>query len=293
MTDRTLEAVAKQIQAMGCEVFEVGLFDPKAAANAPAMIPRTWDAETLIHSVPWLRHQNLNGRNIYVRPQGAHGLSLVDDLPAAAVQNMKMFGFTPAVVVQTSPGNFQAWVKHPEILNKETSTAAARALAQRFGGDLGAADWRHFGRLSGYTNRKDNYKGDDGLYPFVRLMEGSGATYEKGSEFLAVVRAQIEKDRANRVCPAESTRSPRSRNSGPLKSISEFRADARYGGDGTRVDLAYAIYAFSHGIAETEIIAALRSRDLSHKGNEKRQEDYVRRTIQKAVATSRGKSLCR
>ena len=42
-----------------------------------------------------------------------------------------------------------------------------------------------------------------------------------------------------------------------------------------------------------EIIAALHSRDLSHKGNQKRQDDYVRRTIQKATNLVRGESLCR
>ena len=49
----------------------------------------------------------------------------------------------------------------------------------------------------------------------------------------------------------------------------------------------------SHGAAETEIIAALHSRDLSHKGSQKRQDDYVRRTIQKAATLVRGESLCR
>ena len=107
-------------------------------------------------------------------------------------------------------------------------------MAQRFGGDPGAADWRHFGRLSGYTNRKDKYKGSDGLYPFVRLMESSGTEYEKGKEFLTAVRTQLEKDRAERARISEAARSPRSGNTGPLKGIDEFRADPRYGGDGTR-----------------------------------------------------------
>jgi hypothetical protein len=31
--------------------------------------------------------------------------------------------------------------------------------------------------------------------------------------------------------------------------------------------------------------AALRSRDLSHKGNENRQRDYVERTMRKAMVT--------
>jgi RepB DNA-primase from phage plasmid len=285
--------VTKQIHAMGCEVFEVGLFNPTANGNEPVMIPRTWDAEALLRSVSWLKQQNRNGRNIYVRPQGEHRMSLIDDLRAADVENMRASGFTPAVVVQTSPNNFQAWVKHPEVLDKETSTAAARALAQRFGGDPGAADWRHFGRLSGYTNRKDKYKGSDGLYPFVRLVESSGGEYEKGIDFLTAVRTQLEKNRAERARISEAARSPRALSTGPLKRIDEFRADARYGGDGTRVDLAYAVYALSHGAAETEIIAALHSRDLSHKGSQKRQDDYVRRTIQKAATVVRGDSLCR
>ena len=278
---------------MGCEVFEVGLFNPMANGNEPVMIPRNWDTDALVRSVPWLKHQNRNGRNIYIRPQGEHRLSLIDDLRADDIENMKASGFKPAVVVQTSPDNFQAWVKHPEILDKETSTAASRALAQRFGGDPGSADWRHFGRLSGYTNRKDKYKGSDGLYPFVRLMESNGNEYEKGREFVTAVRTQIEKDRVERARISEAARSARSGNTGPLKGIDEFRVDPRYGSDGTRVDLAYAVYALSHGTAETEIVAALHSRDLSHKGSPKRQEDYVRRTIQKAATLVRGESLCR
>ena len=140
---------------MGCDVFEVGLFKPGATGNEPVMLPRTWDRETLLRSTAWLKHQNRDGRNVYVRPKGEHNLSLVDDLSADAVGQMKKTGFAPALVVQTSPGNFQAWLKHPEPLSKELSTAVARELATKFGGDRGAADWRHFGRLAGFTNRKD------------------------------------------------------------------------------------------------------------------------------------------
>ena len=70
-----------------------------------------------------------------------------------------------------------------------------------------------------------------------------------------------------------------------VKSIDVFRGDSRYGGDGTRVDLAYAVYALSHGASTADVEAAIRSRDLSHKGNERRQNEYVDRTIKKALAT--------
>jgi hypothetical protein len=276
---------------MGSDVFEVGLFKPDASGNEAVMLPRVWDADTLLRSVGWLRHQNRDGRNIYIRPKGEHDLSLVDDLTHNAVVSMKRSGFAPAAVVETSPGNFQAWVKHPEPLSKELGTAAARRLAERFGGDPGAADWRHFGRLSGFTNRKEKYRDPDtGLHPFVKLIEAQGSVYPEAGRFLADVRAAAEEE-----CKRDERRSivrPRLQAcyTTELKSIDSFRADLRYGGDGTRIDLAYAIYAASHGATETEIEAAIRSRDLSHKGGERRQADYVERTIRKASENARNQS---
>ena len=91
--DKTTQAVHQQIAAMGAQVFEVGLFKPSAADEGRAvMIPRTWDRDTLIRSIPWLRLQNADGRNIYVRPKGEHDLSLVDDLTGEAVKRMKASG---------------------------------------------------------------------------------------------------------------------------------------------------------------------------------------------------------
>src|SRR6202023_1510634 len=134
-----------------------------------------------------------DGRNIYVRPKGEHDLSLVDDLTADAVKRMKAKHFTPAAVVETPPGNFQAWLKHPRQLPRELSTVAARKLAEEFGGDRGAADWRHFGRLAGFTNRKAKYlDASTGLYPYVRLIEASGSVYPEADRFLAGVKNDVE-----------------------------------------------------------------------------------------------------
>jgi hypothetical protein len=284
--DKTIGAVRQQIAAMGSELFEVGLYDPDPGASEPIMIPRVWDYGTIVKSVAWLRYQNCEGRNIYIRPKGEHDLSMVDDLTEQAVSTMKQAGFAPALVVETSPGNYQAWLKHPERLGKEVSTAAARALAEKFGGDRGAADWRHFGRLSGFTNRKARHLDTaTGLYPFVRLIESSGEVYPAAGRFLAAVKSDLERHRIERERLKERAATTRSASPPELKTIDAFRADARYGGDGTRIDLAYAVYAFSRGATATEIEAAIRSRDLSHKGTERRQNDYVERTIKKALAS--------
>lgn len=289
--DRTTQAVRQQIQAMGVPVFEVGLFKPTAADEGRAvMIPRTWDADTLIRSIPWLRLQNSEGRNIYVRPKGEHDLSLVDDLSVDALKQMKSAGFAPAAVVETSPGNFQAWLKHPRQLPRELSTIAARKLAEEFGGDRGAADWRHFGRLAGFTNRKPKYEGESGLFPFVRLIEASGIAYPKGAELVEAISVQreVELEAAHRRVVGPGGKGQRN----PLRSIEDFRSDARYGGDATREDLAFAIYALSHGSAPEQVAIHLRNRDLTHKGDEKRRAQYVDRTIAKAVKATAAKCIC-
>ena len=293
-SDRTIEAVRRQVAAMASDVFEIGLFKPDAAGNEAIMLPRVWDAETLLRSVPWLRHQNRDGRNIYIRPRGEHNLSLVDDLSRDSVLAMKQAGFAPAAIIETSPGNFQAWVKHPEQLSKELGTAAARKLAERFGGDRGAADWRHFGRLGGFTNRKEKYRDPQtGLHPFVKLIEADGAVYPEADRFLTGVRSAVEEERREREQRRRTIQPSQTARSTELKSIDSFRANPKYGGDGTRIDLAYAIYAAAHGAAEAEIEAAIRSRDLSHKGGERRQADYVERTIKKAFENARNLSLGR
>ena len=284
--DKTTFEAMQQVAAMGAELFEVGLYKSDAGATEAHMIPRVWDAQTILKSVRWLRHQNLNGRSVYIRPKGEHNLSLVDDLTKDALLSMKENGFNPALIVETSSGNYQAWLKHPESLNKEVSTAAARTLAEKFGGDRGAADWRHFGRLAGFTNRKAKYvDASTGLYPFVLLIEAGGGVYPEAERFLIGVKDEVERQRADKEQLREQIAKVASASRKDLKTIDGFRADARYSGDGNRIDLAYAVYALSHGASAIEVAAMIRSRDLSHKGNERRQDEYVERTIKKALAT--------
>lgn len=194
---------------------------------------------------------------------------------------MEKSGFEPAVVTETSPGNFQAWLKHAEILPRDLGTAAARALAARFQGDRGAADWRHFGRLAGFTNRKISRLQINGLYPFVRLMTATGQVYGEARQFIESVRTDLERERQARTRRVYF-RQRFERTS--LKGIESFRSNPAYGGDWTRIDLAFAIYALSRGVPEPEVRAIIGSRDLSHKGDEKRQAQYVERTLRKAHA---------
>ena len=107
-------------------------------------------------------------------------------------------------------------------------------------------------------------------------------TYSQSAQFLAELTAGMQRSKAPQSVSRVSNQS--SRNGGGLKSIEDFRANPAYGGDNTRIDLAYAVYALAHGSPKSEVEAILRDRDLRHKGTEKRQTQYIERTVLKAIA---------
>jgi hypothetical protein len=54
-------------------------------------------------------------------------LSLVDDLSAETIRQMTESGFQPALIVETSPQNFQVWLNHGRTLDHNMSTWAANS----------------------------------------------------------------------------------------------------------------------------------------------------------------------
>ena len=78
--DRTLQAIGRQLKAMGCERFDIGVRD----ATTGQMMNREWSAAEVLQNTPWLKRMNAQGNDVYIRPaeQERHGLVLVDDLIA-------------------------------------------------------------------------------------------------------------------------------------------------------------------------------------------------------------------
>jgi hypothetical protein len=156
------------------------------------MMNREWSREDVEQSTAWLKRMNTKGNDVYIRPAGDHGLVLVDDLPAHKIAQMQKEGWTPAAAIETSPGNYQAWIKlSDKPLSAEVRATAARELARHYGGDLNSADSRHYGRLAGFTNQKPKYT-RDGRQPYVLAHDCPGTVARAAPAYVGKVQAMLD-----------------------------------------------------------------------------------------------------
>ena len=131
-------------------------------------------------SLPRAAAANVGGSHVYVRlhsacADGHPGILLLDDLDKAALIQLREHGFEPTAVVETSPKNFQVWLRLipvGEHIPHPVAQAALRLLIERFRADPRACSPTQPGRLPGYTNRKAAYV-CRGRYPFVRLVSAT------------------------------------------------------------------------------------------------------------------------
>ena len=291
--DRTAEAVQGQVQALGCKAFEVGIRDQATGR----MMNRTMTQDEITKALPQLKRMNARGSDIYIRPAGDdHALVLVDDLKPQALERMKRDGHTPAAVTQTSPGNFQAWVRLSEqAVAPEVRREAARHLAEKYQGDPNSADSRHYGRLAGFTNRKPQHE-RQGLHPFVRLHEAGQRVADAGRMLieachLAIQRRADQADQRRRLELLQQTPPGLPPQRDPAAEYRRLAAPivARYGQEGQALDHSrmdwmiaktmagsgrYSQEAIAQGIAQASPNIADRKRG--------HLEDYATRTVAKA-----------
>lgn len=268
--------------------FEVGI----RKAKTGQMMNREWSRAEVEQSAAWLKRMNAKGNDVYIRPAGEHGLVLVDDLTADKISRMAKDGFPSAATIETSPGNYQAWVKlSDKPISAEARSVAARSLAKHYGGDLNSADSKHYGRLAGFTNQKLKHA-RDGKQPYVLAHECPGKAATAAPALMERVDLWLDKEEAQneRQRRLEALRQAKPGYGGhdPTKEYQRQaqRLMAKYGDDAdlSRMDWMIAqdmakggrftVQDIQKGIRECS--PNVESRKAGH------IEDYARRTAEKA-----------
>ena len=186
----SLAVLRRQIAAMPCRLYEVRLIHSDSRKPYPGV--RQWTVSQLLNpaTVGFLRIRNREGYDVYFRPYaGDHNAGYIlldlDDPVPGILARLRAQGHEPCVVVETSPGRWQAWIRvSPEPLLPALATLVARRLAQLYAADHASADWRHLGRLAGFTNRKPQRYRADGLAPWVKLIYARSGLARNGAALL-------------------------------------------------------------------------------------------------------------
>ena len=284
---RTEAAVQRQITAMGCARYEVGIRHIKSGT----MINMEWSRAMLEKSIPWLKRKNAQGNDIYIRPAGdQHGLVLVDDVTADGVARMRAEGMEPTAVIETSHKNFQVWLKlSSNPIAAEARAKAARLLALHFGGDWNSADGKHYGRLAGFTNQKPEHARGK-WQPYVLAHECPGNVPKRAVELLNMVEGAFLRDEQKKRLEALKTASTGIYDYWDVSGEYKRQAKAiltKYGAatDYSRLDWMIAVDLAKRGQPAERIAKAIaecspniQSRKAGH------IEDYAKRTAEKACA---------
>ena len=280
--DRTLVAVQRMLAALDAPAYDIGVLSDRG------MLPglSNLSAEGVISRLSLLKAHNARGAHIYIRPAGEHRFTVLDDLNSDSVARLTGGGLEPCAVVETSLGNFQAWLKHDDVYPAPLSTFVAQTLANRYSADPSAADWRRFGRLPGFTNCKPKYRKSDGLYPYVLLRSATGVQYRQAAylrlEMTKLYQLQEHEREARAVQHSANSFATARRSPHSWLSLERFRNAPKFHDRPAAADLAFCVAALSLRMPEDAIATTLDSLYLSRDPNPSRKAAYIKRTMAKA-----------
>jgi hypothetical protein len=171
----TLQAIRRQLAAMPIELYLIRLIHSTTRTVCPG--ERLWTSSLLTSAatVRFLRGRNREGFDIYILPYAGRlnsGYIFLDlDRPVPNVlTTMRAQGHEPCLVLQSSPGRLQAWIRVSDRpLAPALATTISKHLALLYHADPASTDWCHLGRLAGFTNQKPQRRSVAGHPPWVRV----------------------------------------------------------------------------------------------------------------------------
>ena len=297
-----LRSVQRQIAAMDSRTYDVAVLDRSRSTMQRRM---NWTPEQVLRAIDWLRYENWQGRDVFIRPC-VSALVLVDDLDTHLVQRLDALGLTPTLVVETSPANHQAWIRvSAEAQPPAVRRVIAARLAEELGTDRACTGLNHFGRLAGLSNRKPEHARP--APPFAKvLLSHPGAVAQRGRALVEAALRELAESSpvgaTRKACAWEGSQPPRlparawpvGRDSRPqlladwivsAHRDARLRFAQRY--DASVVDFQIARAMIGSGMMVTDVIEAIgaHSPDIARRKGRQAMA-YARRTVERALQVS-------
>ena len=301
----TWQAIRTQLAAMPNERYLIRLIHHQTRRPFPGQ--RLWTAAQLVSAatIRFLRVRNCQGYDVYIQPYAGNqnaGYILVDldHADPIIVDIMRANGHDPCVVLQTSPGHLQTWIRFsPSPLEPAVATAAGRLLAHSYGGDLASTDWRHLGRLAGFTNQKPARRTPDHYAPWVKLVHARVGLAPHAEALLQSARQWVQPPpphppfRINSTATQPSPTSTEEAATIYQSCVHRWRIVERFPQpDWSIVDLWVARQLLGQGTPAVQVQAILRLASPHFPRRHGNPGDYLRRTVARAAFPAPVRAVC-
>ncbi len=305
----TQRAVLRQLRAMPHDLFLIRLIHHTTRRPFPG--ERLWTASQLssVATLRFLRIRNREGCDVYLQPytenrNAGYILLDLDATDAMVVDRMRAQGHEPCVVLQTSPGHLQAWLHVSRTpLEPALATAVSRQLAGTYGGDGASADWRHLGRLAGFTNQKPQRRTPGGHAPWVQIVHARAGLAPRADALLQVATAaSIAPPRAPPAIPCDTAWQPSAAlpTIAPAEAVQIYQSWMRKWRIAERfpqpnwsiVDLWIARQLLSQGTPAAQVQTILKLGSPYFPRCHGNPEDYLCRTLARAAFPGPARPVC-
>lgn len=165
---QTANKMAPVLEKVGryFEDYEIGVYK-EAQGNKEGAV---WKVKPSEKTIGYLKAMNAKGNHIFIRPtfKNEDRFMLHDDLDRKGLEKHHKHNgrWKPGrMVVESSPGNYQVWVRS----NRPLSVEEKKHWLAKMDSDPGASPRHRWGRSPGFRNRKAKCRTERG-YPLSRLV---------------------------------------------------------------------------------------------------------------------------
>ena len=256
-------------------------------------------AQEIEQRTPEMQRLQRRGENLYYTPLSntKHHI-LIDDMSREKLDKLIKDGYKPAVVLESSPGNYQTIITVQKLgtaHDKDVGNRLSERLNQEYG-DPKLSGCIHPHRAPGYENRKPKHKREDGSYPDVRLLKAE----RRECAMTLALSTQIDVEYQNHAEHKPKKQKPEQRPAGGVAVATGSAIDAyqrhhkdvlkrQQGGDIdlSRIDSMIAVRMRVTGHNEAEIEGALLQCAPGGRQDEGRNwSDYAQRTAKYAFGAA-------
>ena len=195
-------------EAVGAERFRVTCIKMREDGTKQTFIldkrcgvTRGFTPHEIVQRTQEMQRLQERGENIYLTPisDNKHHI-LIDDMTEENLERLARGGYRPAVVLESSPGNYQAILTVPKMgtpHDKDVGNRLAENLNREYG-DPKLSGCIHPHRAPGFENRKPKHQREDGSYPRVLLLKAERRECAKTLALSSQIDAEYQRQAAEK-----------------------------------------------------------------------------------------------